>query len=135
MVRLPQTSRDPRLSFTAPGRIPGVTPEGERELLLALRRIQADLALLGAKPVVVRMSTADVNALDGQIIVGTANGQNIYLPTGDGDLGVQVVIHTHTSNATVRAPSGSSFTLSAVGHYTFLGDGNQNGGWVASRAP
>lgn len=110
----------PRFAWQPPAVIPTDPSAMARLLAEQFRGIYAVLQQLGQRRTVVPL-IEDIEAREGQVIVGVGAGQTIRLPDGaDGTLGqVGIVLTDVTSPVTVVNPDGTTQTLGQAGAYDF----------------
>lgn len=108
-----------RQRWSPPSYIPNLDPNAARVIQEALKGIYAELARQLARSSVVPL-IEDLQAIDGQTIVGVGAGQVVTLPQplDDGTVGsVRFVLDDITSPVTVVNPDGSSYLLDQPGIY------------------
>jgi hypothetical protein len=112
----------PRYSWKPPAVFPTDPAGMSRALLEAFRGIGTILQQLGQRRTIVPL-LEDIDAREGQIIVGVADGQVIRLPElAPGELGqVGIVLTDVTTPITLVHPDGSTTSLGTPGAYDFTG--------------
>jgi hypothetical protein len=111
----------PRFSWQPPAVLPTDPAAMARALTEAFRGIYSVLQQLGQRRAVVPL-IEDIDAREGQVIVGVADGQVIRLPEGiDGSLGqVGIVLTDVVTPITVLNPDGTTTSLGQAGAYDFI---------------